>query len=89
MLQGAVLDESLKAEFIVVLAAANVNARTSQLPAACRLWQVIAYADQRYRIFGETIDIAVRNLQLLDVHRLLFWSSFVTLCNAKCEATCS
>ena len=23
--------------------------------------QVIAYADQRYRIFGETIDIAVGN----------------------------
>jgi N6-L-threonylcarbamoyladenine synthase len=29
-------------------------------PPACLL-QVIAYADRRYRIFGETIDIAVGN----------------------------
>lgn len=30
--------------------------------AACQLpMQVIAYADRRYRIFGETIDIAVGN----------------------------
>jgi tRNA A37 threonylcarbamoyltransferase TsaD len=31
--------------------------------AHCGVWylQVIAYADQRYRIFGETIDIAVGN----------------------------
>lgn len=35
--------------------------RAPPLLLVCGILQVIAYADQRYRIFGETIDIAVGN----------------------------
>lgn len=37
--------------------------KAAWVAAHCGGWslQVIAYADQRYRIFGETIDIAVGN----------------------------